>query len=90
MAHNIDGVEYLTIAEAVTYMGCTDGWIRYLLRETDKLERRKIGQRLWLVSKASATRVRDELTTRAKGKKHLAQRPAALRKKPKKAARRKK
>ena len=90
MPHNIDGVEYLTIAEAVQYMGCTDGWIRYLLRETDKLERRKIGQRLWLVSKASATQARDTLTTRAKGKKHLAKRPAAARKKPKKAARRKK
>jgi hypothetical protein len=94
MAHNIDGEEYLTIAEAVEYMGCTDGWIRHLLRKKDKdkgkLEGRQIGQRLWLVKKSSATRAREELTTRAKGKKHLAQRPAALRKKPKKAARRKK
>lgn len=89
MAHNIDGVEYLTIAEAVQYMGCTDGWVRMLLRNK-KLRGKQIGQRLWLVTRESAAEVRDSLTTRAKGKKHLARRPAALRKKPKKAARRKK
>lgn len=89
MAHNIDGVEYLTIAEAVQYMGCTDGWVRMLLRRK-KLRGKQIGQRLWLVTRESAAEVRDSLTTRATGKKHLAQRPAALRKKPKKAARRKK
>ena len=89
MAHNIDGVEYLTIAEAVTYMGCTDGWVRMLLRNK-KLRGKQIGQRLWLVTRESAAEVRDSLTTRATGKKHLAQRPAAARRKPKKAARRKK
>lgn len=89
MAHNIDGVEYLTIAEAVTYMGCTDGWVRMLLRRK-KLRGKQIGQRLWLVTRESAAEVRDSLTTRAKGKKHLAQRPAAARRKPKKAAWRKK
>lgn len=89
MAHNIDGVEYLTIAEAVQYMGCTDGWVRMLLR-TKKLRGKQIGQRLWLVTRESAAEVRDSLTTRAKGKRHLAKRPAALRRKPKKAARRKK
>ncbi len=89
MAHNIDGVEYLTIAEAVQYMGCTDGWVRMLLRNK-KLRGKQIGQRLWLVTRESAAEVRDSLTTRAKGKRHLAKRPAALRKKLKKAARRKK
>lgn len=89
MAHNIDGVEYLTIAEAVQYMGCTDGWVRMLLRNK-KLRGKQIGQRLWLVTRESAAEVRDSLTTRAKGKKHLAKRPAAARRKPKKAARRKK
>lgn len=89
MAHMIDGVEYLTIAEAVDYMGCTDGWVRMLLRNK-KLRGKQIGQRLWLVTRESAAEVRDSLTTRAKGKKHLAKRPAAARRKPKKAARRKK
>lgn len=93
MSHNIDGVEYLTITEAVEYLGCTDGWVRHLLRtgsDTIKLDGRQIGKRLWLVNKASATRAREALTTRANGKRHLAKRPLAARKKAKKAARRKK
>jgi hypothetical protein len=46
-----------------------------------------MGKRLRLVAKRSAAHVRDTLTTRATGKKHLAKRPAAKRKK---AARRRK
>ena len=89
MSHNIDGVEYLTIAEAVGFMGCSDGWVRILLRNK-KLRGKQIGQRLWLVTRESASEIRDSLTTRATGKKHLAHRPPASRRKPKKAARRKK
>jgi hypothetical protein len=40
-----------------------------------------MGKRLRLVARRSAIEVRDSLTTRAKGKKHLAKRPAAKRKK---------
>jgi excisionase family DNA binding protein len=80
MAHNIDGVDYLTVAEAVEYIGCTDGWVRHLCREK-KLASRMLGLRLRLVEKRSATEIRDSLTTRATGKKHLAKRPAARRKK---------
>ena len=80
MAYNIDGVDYLTVAEAVEYIGCTDGWVRVLCRE-GKLESRMMGKRLRLVAKRSAAHVRDTLTTRATGKKHLAKRPAARRKK---------
>jgi hypothetical protein len=89
MAYNIDGVEYLTVPEAVEFMGCTDGWVRILCRD-GKLESRLLGKRLRLVAKRSAAHVRDTLTTRAKGKKHLAKRPAAKRAKAKKAARRRK
>ena len=53
MAYNIDGVDYLTIAEAVEFMGCTDGWVRMLCRE-GKLESRMMGKRLRLVAKRSA------------------------------------
>lgn len=88
MAETVDGQRHLTIAETVAYMGCTDGWVRKLLR-TGKLRGRRIGQRLWLVLEASAKQARDELTTRSSGKRHLAQRPAADRK-PKTAARRRK
>jgi hypothetical protein len=92
MAHNIDGQAYLTIAEAVEYMGCTDGWIRQLLRKEEEkpgsgLRGKRLGARLWLISLESARQQRDALTTRANAKKHLAKRPAAKRKK---AARRRK
>ena len=86
MAYNIDGVDYLTVAEAVEFIGCTDGWVRILCRE-GRLESRMLGKRLRLVEKRSAAHIRDTLTTRATGKKHLAKRPAAKRKK---AARRRK
>ena len=89
MPHTIDGEPHMTIAETVEFMGCTDGWVRALLRE-GRLRGKQLGKRLWLVSVSSATEARDALTTRATGKKHLAKRPAAKRKKPKKAARRKK
>ena len=81
MAYNIDGVDYLTVPEAVEFIGCTDGWVRHLCRE-DKLKSRLLGKRLRLVEKRSAAHVRDTLTTRANAKKHLAKRPAAARKKP--------
>jgi excisionase family DNA binding protein len=86
MAYNIDGVDYLTVSEAVEFIGCTDGWVRVLCRE-GRLESRMLGKRLRLVTKVSAAQIRDTLTTRATGKKHLAKRPAAKRKK---AARRRK
>jgi excisionase family DNA binding protein len=82
MAYNIDGVDYLTISEAVEFMGCTDGWVRALCRKGD-LASRMLGKRLRLVEKRSAAEIRDSLTTRAVGKKHLAKRPAAKRKKAK-------
>jgi len=85
MAEMIDGKPHMTIAEAVDFMGCTDGWVRHLLR-TNKLRGKRIGQRLWLVSQESAIEARDGLTTRSAGKKHLAARPAAARKPKKKPA----
>jgi excisionase family DNA binding protein len=88
MPHTIDGEPHMTIAEAVEFMGCTDGWVRALLRE-GKLRGRRLGERLWLVSVSSATEQRDALTTRAAGKRHLAKRPAAKRAKKKTSKRRK-
>lgn len=89
MVHDIQGGKYLTIAEAVTHIGCTDGWVRHLIR-TGKLEVRKLSERVQLVPLTAADRARDGLTTRANAKRHLAKRPAAGRKKAKKAAKRRK
>jgi hypothetical protein len=54
--------------------------VRHLIRE-GKLHVRKFSERLTLIPVAEAERAKDELTTRANGKKHLAKRPAAKRKK---------
>lgn len=81
MAQKIDGGEYLTVAEAVALMGCTDGWVRVLLREGKLPGARRIGQRVWLIPSRAALEARDALTTRANAKRHLAKRPAAKRKK---------
>ena len=89
MVEIVDGQRHLTIAETVDFMGCTDGWVRKLLR-TGKLRGRRIGQRLWLVLESSAKEARDDLTTRSSGKKHLAERPASVRKPMKASPRRKK
>ena len=80
MVHKVEGGEYLTIAETVARMGCSDSWVRHLIRE-GKLHVRKFSERLTLVPVAEADRAKDELSTRANGKKHLAKRPAAKRKK---------
>ena len=82
MTQRIDGGEYLTVAEAVGVMGCTEGWIRHLLGEGKLPGARRIGQRIWLIPAQAAKAARDGLTTRSAGKKHLARRPASKRKKP--------
>ena len=89
MAEIIDGKPHLTIAETVAAMGCTDGWVRHLLR-TGVLQGRRIGQRLWLVTESSVIQARDGLTTRSGGKRHLAVRPVSGRKPKKKTAARRK
>ena len=85
MAHKIDGSEYLTVAETVEFMGCTDGWVRMLLR-SGKLRGKRLGERLWMISLESAREARDSLTTRSLGKRAAAKRPAAKRRPAKKTA----
>lgn len=90
MAQQIDGREYLTVAEATELMGCSEGWVRTLLSEGKLAGARRIGQRVWLIPAAAAREARDGLTTRSVGKKHLAKRPVSSRKKAKKPAARRK
>ena len=79
---NIDGVEYLTVAEAVEVMGCSEGWVRTLIGREELPGTRRIGKRIWLIPTAAARQAQGSLTTRSVGKKHLAKRPLAKRKKP--------
>lgn len=89
MVHDIEGGKYLTISEAVKHIGCTDGWVRHLIR-TKQLDVRRLSDRVQLIPLASADRAREGLTTRANAKRHMAKRPAAKRKPAKKAANRRK
>ena len=80
MTEKFGNGEWLTVTEAVDFMGCTDGWVRALLRDGKLPGAKRIGQRLWLIPVAAATEARDNLSTRATAKRHLAKRPAARRK----------
>jgi len=60
--------EWLTVEEAVEVIGCTDGWVRHLLRE-GKLEGWRAGERAWLVRRSSALECRKGLTSRSNAKK---------------------
>lgn len=83
MAEKLESGRYLTVSEAVEYMGCSDGWVRQLLRTGGLPGAKRIGQRLWLIPEAAAKAARSDLTTRSTGKRHLAKRPRAARKKAK-------
>jgi hypothetical protein len=86
----IEPGKYFTVAEAVKHMGCSEAWVRTLLGAGKLRGAKRIGQRVWLIPEAAATEAKASLTTRAKGNRHLAKRPAAKRKKARVAARRKK
>ena len=78
MAKTLSGT-YLTVVEAADHMGCTEGWVRMMIR-TGRLKAQKHGLRAWLIPLEAATAARDGLTTRSNGKKSEAVRPAADRK----------
>jgi excisionase family DNA binding protein len=56
--------KYVTVTEAVQIAGCTDGYIRRLLRE-EKLTGWRAGERAWLVELDSLMKLRGELSTRS-------------------------
>lgn len=56
--------QWITVAEAVEVAGCTDGYIRRLLRE-DRLKGWHAGARAWLVHKDAALELRASLSTRS-------------------------
>lgn len=70
---------WLTVEEAVALIGCTDGWIRRLLRE-GKLEGWRAGERAWLVRRESALAAREGLSSRSNAKRGERARPRRRRK----------
>lgn len=75
----IDGIEHYTIEEAAEHMGCSVGWVRRLLHDGD-LKGTRVGKRLLMVTRSSVRHAAKRLTTRSKARRHLAIRPAAVRK----------
>lgn len=67
MAHKVEGGEWLTVAEAVEFMGCTDGWVRMLLR-SGRLQGKRLGERVWLIPLAAAKEAKANLSSRSVGK----------------------
>ena len=70
---------WLTVDEAVQLIGCTDGWVRHLLRE-GKLEGWRAGERAWLVRRDSALEVRAGLSSRSNAKRGDRAKPRRRRK----------
>ena len=71
--------EWLTVEEAVALIGCTDGWVRNLLRK-GTLEGWRAGGRAWLVRRESAVQARAGLSSRSNAKKGDESRPRRRRK----------
>jgi hypothetical protein len=60
----------VTIAEAVTIAGCTEGYIRRLLGENDgRLTGWKAGKRAWLVKRSDVLALKAGLSTRSNARK---------------------
>jgi Rne/Rng family ribonuclease len=66
MPQRIDGGEYLTVAEAVGVMGCTEGWVRMLLG-TGRLAGKRFGARAWMIPLEAAREVVRQLRLRDLG-----------------------
>lgn len=71
--------EWITIAEAVDAAGCTDGYLRRLLRQ-GRLEGWRAGERAWLVRRDAISELRGQLSTRSNLRAHERK---SLKKKPK-------
>ena len=71
--------EWITIAEAVDAAGCTDGYLRRLLRQ-GRLEGWRAGERAWLVLRDAISELRGQLSTRSNLRAHERK---SLKKKPK-------
>lgn len=62
--------KWVSVSEAVAIAGCTDGWIRHLLR-TGKLKGFQVNEWTWMVDRADCVGLRKSLSSRsnaAKGK----------------------
>lgn len=69
--------KYVSVAEACDLAGCTDGWIRHLLRE-GKLSGIQFNGWTWMIDRKEAVALRSTLSARSIGSRDT--RPARPRK----------
>lgn len=58
--NKIEQSEWLTVTAACPVIGCTDGWVRILIR-TGKLPAWRAGERAWLIRRTDAIAARATL-----------------------------
>lgn len=73
--------KWVSVAEACEIAGCTDGWVRHLLR-SGKLEGCQVNDWVWLVDRKAAERLRGTLSSRSHaGRQRRSASPAPRRRK---------
>lgn len=70
--------KWVSVSEACELAGCTDGWIRHLLRE-GKLGGFQVNEWTWMVDRAEAVALRKHLSSRSNAAKGKGSKPAAKR-----------
>lgn len=70
--------KWVSVSEACGLAGCTDGWIRHLLRE-GKLTGFQLNDWTWMVDKAEAIALRGSLSSRSNAAKQKPTRPGGKR-----------
>ena len=70
--------KWVSVSEACDIAGCTDGWIRHLLRE-GKLGGFQVNEWTWMVDRADAAQLRKNLSSRSNAAKGKAHKPSSKR-----------
>ncbi len=70
--------KWVSVSEACELAGCTDGWIRHLLRE-GKLGGFQVNEWTWMVDRAEAVALRKNLSSRSNAAKDKPSKPASKR-----------
>ena len=55
-------IQFVTVGEAATIIGCTDSRVRQLLISGD-IDGQKFGEKMWMVPKSEAERVKNTAKT---------------------------
>jgi hypothetical protein len=76
--------KWVSVSEACDLAGCTDGWIRHLLRE-GKLGGFQVNEWTWMVSREDAVALRENLSSRSNAAKDKPAKPTTKRR-PRKSA----